>query len=84
MSARWAMASAFSPLLTCAFPRYAQRVPERRRPAIGKTGSARRCVGVLAPLEWANEAIALYRARQADRIIAEVNNGGDMVENTYT
>jgi phage terminase large subunit-like protein len=37
--------------------------------------------GIMAPLEWASEAIALYRARQADRIIAEVNNGGDMVEN---
>lgn len=31
---------------------------------------------------WAAEAIALYKARKADRIIAEVNNGGEMVENT--
>lgn len=31
---------------------------------------------------WANQAIALYKARGADRIIAEVNNGGEMVENT--
>jgi phage terminase large subunit-like protein len=38
--------------------------------------------GIMAPLEWASEAISLYRARQADRIIAEVNNGGDMVEAT--
>jgi phage terminase large subunit-like protein len=38
--------------------------------------------GVMAPLEWAREAISLYRARQADRIVAEVNNGGDMIENT--
>jgi phage terminase large subunit-like protein len=38
--------------------------------------------GIYAPLEWAREAISLYRARQADRVIAEVNNGGDMIENT--
>jgi phage terminase large subunit-like protein len=31
---------------------------------------------------WANQAIAVYRARKGDRIIAEVNNGGEMVENT--
>jgi phage terminase large subunit-like protein len=28
---------------------------------------------VLAPNDWAREAIALYRARRADRIVAEVN-----------
>jgi phage terminase large subunit-like protein len=38
--------------------------------------------GIYAPLEWAREAIPLYRARQADRVVAEVNNGGDMIENT--
>jgi phage terminase large subunit-like protein len=38
--------------------------------------------GIMAPLEWGKEAISLYRARQADRIVAEVNNGGDMIENT--
>jgi phage terminase large subunit-like protein len=38
--------------------------------------------GIYAPLEWAREAISLYRARQADRVVAEVNNGGDMIENT--
>lgn len=38
--------------------------------------------GVYSPIEWANEAISLYRARKADRIIAEVNQGGDMVEET--
>src|SRR5581483_361039 len=31
---------------------------------------------------WAGEAIALYKARKADRIVAEVNNGGEMVEHT--
>lgn len=38
--------------------------------------------GVYSPEEWAREAIALYRARKADRIIAEKNQGGEMVENT--
>lgn len=32
------------------------------------------------PHEWAEAAIALYQALQADRIVAEVNQGGDMVE----
>ena len=32
-----------------------------------------------APTEWARTAIALYRQHKADRIVAEVNNGGDMV-----
>jgi phage terminase large subunit-like protein len=35
-----------------------------------------------APTEWARKAIALYRQHKADRIVAEVNNGGDMVEAT--
>jgi predicted phage terminase large subunit-like protein len=38
--------------------------------------------GRYAPLEWAKAAIALYRRHDADRIVAEVNNGGDMVEAT--
>jgi phage terminase large subunit-like protein len=38
--------------------------------------------GLYTPLEWACEAISFYRARQADRVVAEVNNGGDMIENT--
>lgn len=32
------------------------------------------------PEEWARRAIALYDLHKADRIVAEVNNGGDMVE----
>ncbi len=32
------------------------------------------------PHEWAGTAIGLYQALQADRIVAEVNQGGDMVE----
>jgi hypothetical protein len=38
--------------------------------------------GVFTPNDWAREAIALYRARRANRIVAEVNNGGDMVATT--
>ena len=34
------------------------------------------------PDGWAKEAIAAYRARLADRVVAEVNQGGDMVEAT--
>jgi phage terminase large subunit-like protein len=38
--------------------------------------------GIKSPTEWAREAVALFRARRADRIVAERNNGGEMVENT--
>ena len=38
--------------------------------------------GRLPPQGWAERAVALYRHHQADRIVAEVNNGGDMVEAT--
>ena len=34
------------------------------------------------PVEWAKTAIAAYRAHHADRIVAERNNGGAMVEAT--
>lgn len=36
----------------------------------------------LAPIAWAREAIRLYREHRADRVVAEVNNGGEMVELT--
>lgn len=36
--------------------------------------------GKYSPEEWAHQAVALYRALDADRVIAEANNGGDMVE----
>lgn len=36
--------------------------------------------GKYSPTEWAIKAIALYRNFQADCIVAEVNNGGDLVE----
>ena len=38
--------------------------------------------GRYPPTEWARTAIALYRQHKADRIVAEVNNAGDMVEAT--
>jgi phage terminase large subunit-like protein len=38
--------------------------------------------GRYQPIEWAKTAISAYYAHSADRIVAEVNNGGDMVEAT--
>ena len=38
--------------------------------------------GVFVPNDWASRAIHLHRERRGDRIIAEINNGGEMVENT--
>jgi phage terminase large subunit-like protein len=38
--------------------------------------------GHYTPTEWAKTAIQLYRQHKADRIVAEVNNGGEMVEAT--
>jgi predicted phage terminase large subunit-like protein len=38
--------------------------------------------GRYQPVEWARLAIALYTKYKADRIVAEVNNGGEMVEAT--
>lgn len=32
------------------------------------------------PGEWGNVAVRAYHQREADRIVAEVNNGGDLVE----
>ncbi len=38
-----------------------------------------------SPLGWARRAVARYKMRKADRIVAEVNNGGDLVAaNLYT
>lgn len=33
-----------------------------------------------APAQWAARAVAVYRKHEADRIVAEANMGGDMVE----
>ena len=38
--------------------------------------------GKYTPDEWAGVAVKAYREYSADRVIAEVNNGGDMVEST--
>jgi predicted phage terminase large subunit-like protein len=38
--------------------------------------------GHYAPAEWARAAITAYRNHHADRIVAEINNGGEMVEAT--
>jgi predicted phage terminase large subunit-like protein len=38
--------------------------------------------GRYAPAEWARTAIAAWRRHRADRIVAEINNGGEMVEAT--
>src|ERR1700732_4520875 len=40
----------------------------------------RQSATVYPPTEWARTATALYRQHKADRIVAEGNNGGDMVE----
>jgi phage terminase large subunit-like protein len=53
----------------------------------GKDGVGRGWVladvsGRYQPTEWAKTAICAYRAHSADRIVAEVNNGGDMVAAT--
>jgi phage terminase large subunit-like protein len=34
------------------------------------------------PVEWARKAVALYKKLKADAIVAEINNGGEMVEST--
>jgi phage terminase large subunit-like protein len=38
--------------------------------------------GRYPPTDWARLAISLYRQHKADRVVPEVNNGGDMVEAT--
>ncbi|MBY6005384.1 terminase family protein [Salipiger bermudensis] len=35
-----------------------------------------------SPMDWARESIAMYHKYGADAIVAEVNNGGDMVAHT--
>ena len=36
--------------------------------------------GIYKPLAWARRAISLFTQLKADRIVAEVNNGGELVE----
>jgi phage terminase large subunit-like protein len=35
-----------------------------------------------SPLVWASEVVKAYHIHHADRIIGEVNNGGDLIETT--
>jgi PBSX family phage terminase large subunit len=35
---------------------------------------------LLSPAEWGKTSVGLYKNHQADRIVAEVNQGGDLVE----
>ena len=37
---------------------------------------------IASPLVWAGEVVKAYHTHQADRIIGEVNNGGDLIETT--
>ena len=61
----------------------------RTRAASWRPGSTRTGIGYvladatargLSPARWAERAVALYHRLEADRIVAEVNQGGDMVE----
>ncbi len=51
--------------------------------ALGEDGQAYvlddRSMGRLSPLAWAKRVAGCYRAHEADRIVAEANQGGDMV-----
>lgn len=38
--------------------------------------------GIYSPKGWASKAIEIYKTLKADRIVAERNNGGEMVETT--
>ena len=38
--------------------------------------------GKYSPIDWARMAVSLYQKWQADRIVAEANQGGEMVETT--
>lgn len=38
------------------------------------------CSGNYSPSEWASQAVQAYYRWEADRIVGEVNNGGDLVE----
>lgn len=39
--------------------------------------------GQMAPIKWAREAVRLYNEFDADRVVGEVNNGGDLVETQF-
>ncbi|HEY5088287.1 MAG TPA: terminase family protein, partial [Gemmatimonadaceae bacterium] len=39
--------------------------------------------GQMPPIKWAREAVRLYNELDADRVVGEVNNGGDLVETQF-
>jgi phage terminase large subunit-like protein len=39
--------------------------------------------GKHTPIDWARAGIRMYRELKADRVVAEVNNGGDLVETQF-
>jgi phage terminase large subunit-like protein len=49
------------------------------RSARARFGSAPSSRGVVSPAGWAAKAIALWRRLEADCLVVEVNQGGDMV-----
>ena len=38
------------------------------------------CTGTYKPIDWCKKAVMLYRKYEADRVIGEANNGGDLIE----
>ena len=42
------------------------------------------CSGTYTPSQWAKKAIEAYYRHEADRIVCEVNNGGDLVESNIS
>jgi len=51
--------------------------PDKREAYVLEDGS---CKG--SPMDWARRAVAMYDSHQADAIVVEVNQGGDMVAQT--
>lgn len=51
------------------------------RDAVGQGYLLQDASGLLSPGQWAKRAVDLYHYWRADRVVAEVNNGGDLVEN---
>jgi phage terminase large subunit-like protein len=37
-------------------------------------------LSMATPNQWAQQVVAIYKRHKADRVVAEVNNGGDLVE----
>ena len=50
-----------------------------REPSLARM---RNLSGHYTPIEWARIAVAAYKGHGADRVVAETNNGGEMVDAT--